>query len=70
VPELVITLGSQGAIVRAGGRETRIGTQPLARDPTGAGDAFAAAYLASRATGHAPGAAARRATAVVGATLR
>jgi len=70
VPELVITLGSQGAIVRFGGRETRIGAQPLARDPTGAGDAFGAAYLASRAVGHAPAAAARRATAVVGATLR
>jgi len=34
-------------------------------DPTGAGDAFAAAYLVSRSTGHAPAAAARRATALV-----
>ena len=70
VPELVITFGSHGAVVRVDGRETRIGAQPLARDPTGAGDAFGAAYLASRAAGHAPAAAARRATAVVGATLR
>jgi sugar/nucleoside kinase (ribokinase family) len=38
-------------------------------DPTGAGDAFAAAYLASRATGHGPRAAARRATAVVAGLL-
>jgi sugar/nucleoside kinase (ribokinase family) len=41
----------------------------IARDPTGAGDAFGAAYLASRAEGHAPVSAARRATAVVAAVL-
>jgi sugar/nucleoside kinase (ribokinase family) len=70
VPELVITLGSQGAIVRAGGRETRVTTRPLERDPTGAGDAFAAAYVVSRAVGHPPAAATRRATAVVGAAMR
>lgn len=70
VPELVITLGSRGAVVRAGGRETRVATRPLDRDPTGAGDAFAAAYVVSRAAGHPPAAAARRATAVVGAALR
>ena len=70
VPELVITFGSRGALVRAGGRETRVGTRPLERDPTGAGDAFAAAYVVSRAAGHPPAAAARRATAVVGAALR
>jgi sugar/nucleoside kinase (ribokinase family) len=38
-------------------------------DPTGAGDAFAAAYLVSRSTGHAPTAAARRATALVAGLL-
>ena len=70
VPELVITLGSRGAVVRAGGRETRVATRPLDRDPTGAGDAFAAAYVVSRAAGHPPAAAARRATAVVGAAMR
>jgi sugar/nucleoside kinase (ribokinase family) len=70
VPELVITLGSRGAVVRARGRETRVTTRPLERDPTGAGDAFAAAYVVSRAAGHPPAAAARRATAVVGAALR
>src|SRR5690242_12322982 len=52
VPEVVITLGSRGAVVRAGGRETRVTTRPLERDPTGAGDAFAAAYVVSRAAGH------------------
>ncbi len=69
VPERIVTLGSRGAIVYANGRETRITTRPLARDPTGAGDAFAAAYLVSRASGHSPAAAARRATSVVGAAL-
>ena len=38
-------------------------------DPTGAGDAFSAAYLVSRATGYAPIAAARRATALVAGLL-
>jgi sugar/nucleoside kinase (ribokinase family) len=70
VPELLITLGSRGAIVRSGGLETRVATRPLERDPTGAGDAFAAAYVVSRAAGHPPVAAARRATAVVGAAMR
>ena len=69
VPEIVVTLGSRGSIVYTGGVETHVPAQPLPRDPTGAGDAFATAYLAGRAAGHAPTAAARRATAVVGATL-
>jgi sugar/nucleoside kinase (ribokinase family) len=70
VPEIVITLGSRGAIVYAGGVETHVPANPLPRDPTGAGDAFSIAYLAGRAAGHTPTAAARRATAVVAATLR
>lgn len=69
VPERIVTLGSRGAIVYANGRETLVPARPLARDPTGAGDAFAAAYLVSRASGHSPVAAARRATSVVGAAL-
>ena len=70
VPERVVTLGSRGAVVHANGRETYVRARPLARDPTGAGDAFAAAYLVSRAAGHAPLPSARRATSVVGASLR
>jgi len=69
VPELLVTFGSGGSLVRVGGRETHVPARPLPRDPTGAGDAFGAAYLASRAAGQAPVAAARRATAVVGALL-
>jgi sugar/nucleoside kinase (ribokinase family) len=70
VPEIVVTLGSRGSIVYAGGAEVHVPARPLPRDPTGAGDAFATAYLAGRAAGHAPAAAASRATAVVGAILR
>jgi sugar/nucleoside kinase (ribokinase family) len=70
VPEIVVTLGSRGSIVYAGGREVHVPARALPSDPTGAGDAFSTAYLAGRARGHAPAAAARRATAVVGATLR
>jgi len=69
VPERIVTLGSRGALVYAKGRETLVAARAVARDPTGAGDAFAAAYLVSRASGHSPVAAARRATSVVGAAL-
>ena len=69
VPERIVTLGSRGALLYADGRETVVKAQPLARDPTGAGDAFSAAYLASRAAGHSPAASARRATSVVGGAL-
>ena len=67
VPEVVVTLGSRGSLVLADGRLTQVPTQPVGGpiDPTGAGDAFAAAYLVSRSSGHAPAAAARRATALV-----
>ena len=71
VAEVVITLGSRGAAVLAGGRLQHIAARPLAGeiDPTGAGDAFAAAYLAARSEGHAPPASARRATALVAGLL-
>jgi sugar/nucleoside kinase (ribokinase family) len=71
VPEVVVTLGSQGSLVLADGRLERVTAPPASGkvDPTGAGDAFAAAYLVSRATGHAPRAAARRATALVAGLL-
>jgi sugar/nucleoside kinase (ribokinase family) len=71
VPEIVVTLGSKGSLVLAEGRLERVPAAPAVGDvdPTGAGDAFAAAYLASRASGHAPRPAAWRAGAVVGALL-
>jgi sugar/nucleoside kinase (ribokinase family) len=71
VPEVVVTLGSRGSLVLADGRLERVAAVPVAGeiDPTGAGDAFAVAYLASRQSGHAPVAAARRATALVSGLL-
>ena len=67
VPEIVVTLGSRGSLVYADGRLERIAAQPVGGpvDPTGAGDAFAVAYLAARAGGHAPVPSARRAGALV-----
>lgn len=66
VPELVVTLGSRGSILRAGGEEHRIEIEPVAGvDPTGAGDAFAVGYLAARSAGEPPRAAAERAADLV-----
>jgi sugar/nucleoside kinase (ribokinase family) len=69
VPEVVVTLGSRGSIVLADGLAEHVSAWPIDADPTGAGDFFAAAYLAARAGGAAPVAAARRATAVAGDLL-
>lgn len=71
VPEVVVTLGSRGSLVLAEGRLERVPARTVGGrvDPTGAGDAFSAAYLVSRAAGYAPVAAARRATALVAGLL-
>ena len=69
VPELVLTFGSQGSLVRCDGRLERVPAHPVEADATGAGDAFCAAYAAARAGGHAAVAAARRAAALVEALL-
>ncbi|MBA2359306.1 MAG: carbohydrate kinase [Actinobacteria bacterium] len=68
VPEVVVTLGSRGAIVLADGLAERIPARALPAtsiDPTGAGDAFAASYLVARAGGSGPPGAARWASGVV-----
>jgi sugar/nucleoside kinase (ribokinase family) len=71
VPEVVVTLGAQGALVFAGGRSERVAVDAVAGvDPTGAGDSFAAAYLAARSSGDAPVGAARRACSAVAALLQ
>ena len=68
--EVVVTFGSRGALVVVDGRAERVNAHPVrGADPTGSGDAFSAGYLASRSAGLAPVAAARRATALVGALL-
>jgi sugar/nucleoside kinase (ribokinase family) len=71
VPEIVVTLGSRGSLVFSAGRLERVPAPAVGGevDPTGAGDAFAAAYLVSRAAGHAPRPAAVRAGAVVAGLL-
>jgi sugar/nucleoside kinase (ribokinase family) len=65
VPELVVTLGSRGCIVVARRRLVHVPAEPLDADPTGAGDAFAGAYVVERSRGHAPRRAAERATRLV-----
>jgi sugar/nucleoside kinase (ribokinase family) len=71
VPEIVLTLGAAGSTVIVRGHAEHVPARPAdgGTDPTGAGDSFAAAYLAARADGHAPASAARRATALVAALL-
>ncbi len=71
VPEVVVTLGSSGSLVVTAGGVERIPTRRLAPtvDPTGAGDAFAAAYLVARSGGFAPAASARWASGVVAGLL-
>jgi len=70
VPEIVVTLGHRGCIVFADGIAELVRARPVSSaDPTGAGDAFAAAYLAARSHGNPPAAAARRAAALVADVL-
>ena len=67
VPEVVVTLGARGALVLERGRLEQVvgrAVEPVA-DPTGAGDAFGAAYMAARAAGNGAVGAARRACALV-----
>ena len=69
VAEVLVTFGERGSRVYYKGRAEEVGAWPVAKDPTGSGDAFSAAYLAGRAQGLEPVSAARQATGVVGALL-
>jgi sugar/nucleoside kinase (ribokinase family) len=70
VGEVVVTLGTRGAVVYHDGLAEHVPCRPVAtRDPTGAGDVFMAAYLSFRARRHGPPSAARLATDVVRALL-
>lgn len=53
VPTLVITRGAAGALALAGGQRTDVPAMPVAQvvDTTGAGDLFAAGFLAARCKG-------------------
>lgn len=67
VPEVVLTLGSRGARVVAGGTMTEVPPVVAAGavDPTGAGDIFSLAYVDGRQRGLDPAAAAGRAARTV-----
>lgn len=70
VPEVVLTLGRDGAIVCADGLAEHVPTRPLdGVDPTGAGDAFVTAYLSYRLRRHGPRSAAQLANEAVHALL-
>jgi sugar/nucleoside kinase (ribokinase family) len=69
VPEIVVTAGANGSRVITRDRDVHVPAYFVAADPTGAGDAFAVGYLGSRADGHSPLSAARRATALVAALM-
>jgi sugar/nucleoside kinase (ribokinase family) len=69
VREVLVTHGSRGSTVYCGGASEFIPARPVAADPTGAGDAFATAYIVGRNAGFGPAGAARRATAVVASLL-
>ena len=69
VREVVVTHGSRGATLYLRGSTEHIPARRFPGDPTGAGDAFATAYVVARNAGFAPAGAARRATAVVASLL-
>ena len=70
VPELLLTRASAGAVVIAGGVREHVHARRIEiADPTGAGDAFLAAYTWARASGHRPISAARRAATTAARVL-
>lgn len=69
VPEVVVTFGARGSLVLSEGVRERIRAPRLPHDPTGAGDSFAAGYLAARAAGYGPVPAAQSATELVARLL-
>jgi len=69
VREVLVTHGSRGATIYYGGGIEEVPARPVGTDPTGAGDAYATAYIVARNAGFAPPGAARRATAVVASML-
>lgn len=70
VPELLLTHGSTGGVVIARGVRERVPVRRiLTSNPTGAGDAFLAAYVWARAAGHRPVSAARHAATTAARVL-
>ena len=69
VREVVVTHGSRGSTVHWAGTSEFVPARAIDAEPTGAGDAFATAYIVGRNAGFNPLGAARRATAVVASLL-
>jgi sugar/nucleoside kinase (ribokinase family) len=69
VREVLLTHGSRGSTIYYGGTSEHVPAHAIGTDPTGAGDAYATAYVVARNAGFAPVGAARRATAVVASML-
>ena len=71
VPEVVLTLGSKGAVIVTAVDEEHVPAAPIDGpiDPTGAGDTFWVSYLAARSQGAVPVEAARFATELTAAFL-
>jgi sugar/nucleoside kinase (ribokinase family) len=71
VPEVVLTLGSEGAIVVTSDRAEHVPATSVEGpvDPTGAGDTFWVSYLSARANGVDAVEAARRASEITSAML-
>lgn len=70
IPELLVTRGSKEALVVVRGVGERLPVRRVeTADPTGAGDAFLAAYVWARAAGHRPLSAARQAATTAARAL-
>ncbi|HWG55078.1 MAG TPA: PfkB family carbohydrate kinase [Gaiellaceae bacterium] len=70
VPEVVVTHGPRGAVLLTPGHRDVVPVRRVAGvDPTGAGDAFLAAYVWARACGHRPLSAARHAAGTAARVL-
>jgi sugar/nucleoside kinase (ribokinase family) len=71
VPEVIVTRGSRGALIWSAGELNEVPAKPPLENAaaTGAGDAFAAIYIAARSHGRSPLIAARSASVFVGAML-
>lgn len=72
VPEVILTLGSKRSCVITADAIVDVPAREISAasvDPTGAGDTFSAGYLAARAAGLDPAAAAEQATVTVAAFL-
>ncbi len=56
IPEIVLTLGSKGAVIISGEVTTRVEAVPVDGpvDPTGAGDSFLLSYAVARQSGKSP----------------